>query len=128
MKIAVASNGLEVSPYFECCTNYNFFVIDNGMIMDYRNFPILIQQGLSAIGVLRELDIDIIIVGCMKITNREQIENAGIEVVCGGKGDAKVVVEDYLSEEYIRSNSYCEEYKKVYGEEGTCKESLAGTG
>ncbi|MGI6104583.1 MAG: NifB/NifX family molybdenum-iron cluster-binding protein [Raoultibacter sp.] len=126
MNIAVASNGLEVSPYFECCTNYNYFTIDQGMVKDYRNFPILAQQSLSPINILRELGIDVVIVGCVKNTNRALIEELGIEVVCRKKGEAKEAVEDYLSEEDIFDDSLCDNYKAAYGEEGNCRRSFAG--
>ena len=124
MKIAVASSGLEVSPHLESSTNYNCFTIAQGMIMDYRNLPLLDHQALATIDLLSELKFDTLIVGCVKSTNRAYIDSKGIEVVCSAQGDAKTVVENYLSEEFIEDDSFCAHYKSVYGEEGNCKKSL----
>lgn len=96
------------------------------MVRDYRNFPILAQQNLSVTDILKALEVDVLVVGCLKNTNRTQIEDLGIEIICGGKGEAKAAVEDYLSEEFISNDSYCENYKAAYGEEGRCKKSLFG--
>ena len=30
MRIAVASEGLDVSSHFGCCTNFNFYKVENG--------------------------------------------------------------------------------------------------
>lgn len=101
MRIAVASNGLEVSPYLETCTNYNFFTLANGELIGYRNLPILDQNNHSAIEILEEVGIDTLIVGCLKKGNRKILEQSGITVLCGAKGDAKQTVEDYLADTFI---------------------------
>ncbi len=39
MRIAVASEGLDVSSHFGCCTNFNFYQVENGELVDSRNLP-----------------------------------------------------------------------------------------
>lgn len=109
MRIAVASAGLEVSEYFESCTNYNYFTITNGELTDYRNLPILDRKSTSAIDILTELDVDILIVGCLKKSNRIKFEEYGISVLCGAKGNAKQTVEDYMTETFIACDGSCDE-------------------
>lgn len=109
MRIAVASNGLDVSQYFERCTNYNYFTITNGELTDYRNLPILCQQSSSAIDILAELEVDILIVGCLTKSNRTKFEECGISVLCGAKGNAKQTIEDYMAKAFIACDGSCDE-------------------
>lgn len=113
MRIAVASNGLDVSPYFESCTNYNYFMLENGKMVDYRNLPILPQLSYSPVDVLTELEIDTIIVGCLKKSSRAVLENNGITVFCGAKGNAKQTVENLMDETFISCDASCDEYQRL---------------
>lgn len=109
MKIAVASNGLEVSPYLETCTNYNCFTLTQGEMVGYRNLPILDMSNHSPLDLLTELGIDTLIVGCLKKNNREILEQSGITVLCGAKGDAKQTVEDFMTDTFIACDGSCDE-------------------
>lgn len=109
MRIAVASDGLEVAPYLESCTNYNCFKVSNGRLVDYQNLPILDTQSLSLADLFKELGIDVLIVGCLQKPTRKVLENHGITVLCGAKGEAKHVVENYLTETFISCDGSCDE-------------------
>ena len=39
MRIAVASEGLDVSPYFEHCISFTIYTIDCGIIAECQNMP-----------------------------------------------------------------------------------------
>ena len=39
MRIAVASEGLDVSKHFSSCTNFNFYKVENNELVDSRNLP-----------------------------------------------------------------------------------------
>lgn len=109
MRIVVASNGLDVSPYFESCSNYNYFTLENGELVDYRNLPILNPQDHSVIDILKELDVDTIIVGCLKKSSRDFLESVGITVLCGAKGDAKKTIESFMDDTFIACDGSCDE-------------------
>ena len=110
MKIAVASEGLEVSPYFESCTNYNCFIIENGTITDYRNLPIQSFQNGKAVTVLSDLGIDTIIVGCINDQSLAFLVGQGLTVFAGAMGNAKAAVEAYITNTFIACDESCDEH------------------
>ena len=110
MKIAVASNGLDVSPYYERCTNYNCFSVDNGTITDYRNLPSQLLQNGKAAAVLYELGIDTIIVGCISEPSLASLTDKKLTVFIGAMGDAKEAVKAYITNTFIASDESCDEY------------------
>ena len=107
MKIAVASKGLEVAPHFESCTNYNCYTVRNGKITSYGNMPLLEQQNLSVLGLLRELEIDVLIVGSLRKESLALLEKNGIIVLQEAKGSSKQIVEDYLSDTFFSCDNSC---------------------
>ncbi|MCL2889068.1 MAG: hypothetical protein FWE65_01450 [Eggerthellaceae bacterium] len=109
MKIAVASEGLEVCSYFENCTNYNCFTVENGTITDYRNLPIQSLQDGKAAAVLCELGIDTVIVGCIGENSTAVLAEFGLAVFAGAIGDAKEAVNAYITNTFIASDESCDE-------------------
>ena len=117
MRIAVASNGLEVSPYLESCTNFNYFILTNGELVGYRNLPILAQNKHSTLEILKELGIDTLIVGCLKKSSRQLLEQNDITVLCGAKGDAKQTIEDFMTDTFIACDGSCDEQQSEENED-----------
>lgn len=109
MKIAVASNGLDVSSYFESCTNYNCYTIENGGIISCRNFPVLRSQNSVVAETLYDLGVDIILVGCISEANKRRLESSGWTVLPGVCGNAKQSVEAYLTDTFIACDESCDE-------------------
>ena len=97
MRIAVASEGLDVSSHFSCCTNFNYYKIENGEMVDSRNLP---SQGhlCGSQANFRQIDVKILICGAISKKEIESMENAGIKVVAGASGRAFEVVEKYLKD------------------------------
>jgi predicted Fe-Mo cluster-binding NifX family protein len=110
MKIAVASSGLEVASYYERCTNLNCFIADNELITNYRNLPLLETQRANIPLVLAELEIDLIIVGCVSKPSRAMLEETGVALLEGAQGDAKLSVEAYLTDTFVAFDDSCAEY------------------
>lgn len=96
MRIAVASEGLDVSSYFSCCTNFNYYKIENGEMVDSRNLPSQGHLCGSQANFLRQIDVKILICGSISKKETETMENAGIKVIPGASGRAFQVVADYL--------------------------------
>ena len=65
MRIAVASEGLEVAPRFRQCASYMCYRVDRGIIVECQNLP---NPGLAApklVALLVEMGVDTLIVcGC----------------------------------------------------------------
>lgn len=98
MGIAVASEGLDVSSHFSCCTNFNYYKIENGEMVDSRNLPSQGHLCGSQANFLRQIDVKILICGAISKKDIESMENAGIKVVAGASGRAFEVVEKYLKD------------------------------
>ncbi|HJI80781.1 MAG TPA: hypothetical protein OIM20_03500 [Eggerthellaceae bacterium] len=96
MRIAVASEGLDVSSHFSCCTNFNYYKIENGEMVDSRNLPSQGHLCGSQANFLRQIDVKILICGSISKKETETMENAGIKVIPGASGRAFQVVADYL--------------------------------
>ena len=57
MRIAVASEGLAVSPYFGHCASFTCYRIERGIIVECQNMPNPHQTPARIAAVLRELDV-----------------------------------------------------------------------
>lgn len=106
MRIAVASEGLDVSSHFSCCTNFNYYKIENGEMVDSRNLPSQGHLCGSQANFLRQIDVKILICGAISKKEIESMENAGIKVVAGASGRAFEVVEEYLKDNPVEVAAY----------------------
>ena len=109
MKIAVASEGLDVSSYFECCTNYNCFTVENGSIIDCRNLLNPTPQDRPSAAVLSELGIDTVIVGDIDRGSISLFADHNLAVFSGATGSAKEAVSAYITSTYIACDEFCDE-------------------
>ena len=94
MRIAVASEGLNVSPYFGSFTCYT---IDRGMIVECQNTPnprLPLRQLASMLG---DLDVRVLIAGCVEREAADALGIEGIEVIPNASGTARKAAEAYLA-------------------------------
>lgn len=96
MRIAVASEGLDVCSHFSCCTNFNYYKIENGEMVDSRNLPSQGHLCGSQANFLRQIDVKELICGTISQKDAQSMEHAGIKVVPGASGRAFTVVDNYL--------------------------------
>lgn len=108
MRIAVASEGLDVSPYFEHCTSFTIYTVDCGIITECQNMPNPQLPSGSLASLLLELEVDIIIAGCTKRSSIQALMEADIEVVSGVVGTAREATEAYLAQTLIGSDEWCD--------------------
>lgn len=107
MRIAVASEGLEVSPHFASYSSLMCYTVNRGVIVECQNMP---NPGLpmnKLVPLLSELGISTFIVGAIEYDVANQLCGADIEVVAGARGSARVVVEAYLSRTLIGTDELC---------------------
>lgn len=88
MRIAVASEGLDVSSHFSCCTNFNYYKVQNGTLTDSRNLPSQGHLCGSQANFLRQIDVKVLLCGSISDRDIERMNNAGITVVSGVSGRA----------------------------------------
>lgn len=108
MRIAVASEGLDVSPYFEHCISFTIYTIDCGIIAECQNMPNPRLQYGSLASLLVELEVDVVIAGCMERASAHALTEANIEVVFGVVGTARAATEAYLAKTLISSDEWCD--------------------
>lgn len=96
MRIAVASEGLDVSNHFGCCTNFNYYKVENNALVDSRNLPSQGHLCGSQANFLRQLEVGVLICGTISQKDIESMNAAGIEVVTGASGRAIDAANNYL--------------------------------
>ncbi len=97
MRIAVASEGLNVSPYFGQCSSFTCYTIDRGMIVECQNTPnprLPLRQLASMLG---DLDVRVLIAGCVEREAADALGIEGIEVIPNASGTARKAAEAYLA-------------------------------
>ena len=106
MRIAVASEGLAVSPYFGHCASFTCYKIERGIIVECQNMPNPHQSPARIAAVLRELDVTAVITGIIERDAVEALEAADIEVVANEEGSARDAAEAYLAHTLIGADEW----------------------
>lgn len=96
MKIAVASEGLEVSRHFGRCSNYNCYTVEHGEIVGCQNMDNPAGPCSRVAPLFCELDISVMMAGKISAKAKAEFEQHGIVVVTGIEGNARRAVESYL--------------------------------
>lgn len=109
MKIAVASEGLEVSKHFGKCSNYNCYTIANGQIVACQNMDNPARSCSQVAPLFSELDITVMMAGKISAKTKAEFEKHGIEVITGVEGMARKAVESYLDGRLAVRDRLCEE-------------------
>lgn len=95
MRIAVASNGLDVSSHFGSCTNFNYYKVEGNELVDSRNLPSQGHLCGSQANFLRQIEVKVLICGSISPKDIESMNNAGITVVQGASGNAMQAAASY---------------------------------
>lgn len=98
MRIAVASEGLDASSHFGCCTNFNFYQVENGELVDSRNLPSQGHLCGSQANFLRQIEVKVLLCGTISEKDAESMKAAGITVVQGAHGRAITAADNYLKQ------------------------------
>ncbi|MGB9678516.1 MAG: NifB/NifX family molybdenum-iron cluster-binding protein [Thermoanaerobacteraceae bacterium] len=118
MKIAVASEGKDVSMHFGHCEGFLVFNIEENKIKDTTFLPNPGHRPGYLPEFLKEKGVNCIISGGMGTSAINLFNSYGIDVITGADGDAQHVVEKYLNGTLISSNSPCEKHEH----EGHCED------
>lgn len=96
MRIAVASEGLDVSSHFGCCTNFNYYKVEDNQLVDSRNLPSQGHLCGSQANFLRQIEVKVLICGAISEKDADSMRQAGITVVPGASGRAIAAANAYL--------------------------------
>ena len=94
--VVVASEGLGVSGRCGYCTNYNYYRIENGRIVDSQNLPAKGRVDEKYATIFSQLGVDVVVVGeigdkaCRSFTDRDII------MARGAQGRAIQAAQDFL--------------------------------
>ncbi|MGB9780267.1 NifB/NifX family molybdenum-iron cluster-binding protein [Caldanaerobacter sp.] len=110
MKIAVASEGNQVSMHFGHCEGFWVFEIEDSKI---KNSYFLRNPGHRPGFLpefLKERGVDCVISGGMGMSALELFESYGIDVITGAEGEVLEVIKKYVEGELKKEKGPCEEH------------------
>jgi len=111
MKIAVASEGKQVSPHFGHCEGFTFYEVGEDKIVN-KSFT---QNPGHRPGFLpeflKEAGTDVIISGGMGASAQQLFAESNIKVVVGAEGNCDDVVKQYLNDELKLTGSICSDHQ-----------------
>lgn len=111
MKIAVASEGKNVSEHFGHCEGFTIFVVQDRQI-EAKEFIYNPGHKPGFLPVfLYEQGVNVVISGGMGGGAVDIFNEKGIEVVTGASGDAQTAVEQYLRGDLKSAGAVCHEHR-----------------
>lgn len=118
MRIAVASEGKNVSGHFGHCEGFTIYEVEEGKTTN-KNFTPNPGHKPGYLPVfLKELNVNLIISGGMGEAAQNLFNEKSIEVVVGAQGLSDDVVQKYITGELKSTGSVCKEHEH----EGHCND------
>lgn len=108
MRIAVASEGLNVSPYFNAADSFMCYTVKRGVITECQNMPHPKLPLDKLIELFHDVGIDVLIVGRIEYSIANRLCRDGIEVVAGANGNAADIARAYLSKTLTGVEQVCD--------------------
>lgn len=114
LKIAVASEGNEVTAHFGHCESFILFTVEEGKIVAEESLPNPGHRPGFLPNYLADNGANVIISGGMGGGAIEIFNSRNVEVVTGATGNAKKAAESYLKGELISTGSVCHEHAHAH--------------
>ena len=118
MKIAIASDGKNVSQHFGHCEGFTIYEVAEGKILsnEFTQNPGHKPGYLPVF--LKELNVDVIIAGGMGETAQQLFNERNIEVIVGTQGLCDDTINKYVKGDLKSTGSVCTEHEH----EGHCED------
>lgn len=97
MRIAVASNGLEIAPHFAQCLNFNYYTTRSYEIVDSQNIPAQGSSGEEYARLMDRVGVDTLICDGIDPATQSAFESRSIGVVSGARGNALKAASAYVA-------------------------------
>ena len=117
IKIAVASEGKNVTEHFGHCANFLIYNVENGKIANEESIPSPGHKPGFLPNFLADRGVNVIISGGMGGGAVTIFNERNIEVIVGARGDAEEAVKAYMKGTLKSTGSVCHEHKH-FGECG----------
>ncbi len=111
MKIAVASEGKNITGHFGHCANFLIYDVENEKITNEESIPNPGHRPGFLPNFLADRGVNVIISGGMGGGAVDIFNERNIEVVIGNMGEAKAAVLKYLKGELETTGSICHEHE-----------------
>jgi len=111
MKIAVASEGKNVTEHFGHCKNFMIYQTDNGKIVKEESIANPGHKPGFLPNFLADRGVSVIVSGGMGGGAVDIFNERDVEVVVGASGPARIAVEKYLRGELKTTGSVCHEHQ-----------------
>lgn len=118
MRIAISTEGKNVSGHFGYCDGFTIYDIENKEISG-KEFTLNPGYKPGFLPVfLNDLGVNVIISGGMGVNAKDLFEKNDIKVIVGAEGDCDEVVKMYINGNLKSDESVCEgyEHKRQCGE------------
>ncbi len=96
MRIVVASQGLDVAPWFMHCESFTSYRVEQGIIVDCQNMPNLSLPANQLAHLLKELETTVVLAKQIENSAKKALGEADIEIVEGASGTASGAARSYL--------------------------------
>ncbi len=99
MEIAIACNGLLVSPTVEQATGFTVYRVEKGIIIGCRYLPKSLALGSTqdVASFFASLSFDAIIAGSIDPISAKRFEGLGIEALSNGPGNVQDAIRNFIS-------------------------------
>ncbi len=111
MRIAVASEGKNVTEHFGHCPHFMLFDVENDSIVKTESVANPGHRPGFLPNFLADRGVNVIISGGMGGGAIDIFNQRNVEVVVGASGDAQTAVQGYLSGSLVSTGSVCHEHQ-----------------
>lgn len=110
MKIAIASEGNNVSGHFGFCEEFKMYEIEDGKVLNTKSIPNPGHKPGFLPVFLKEQGANIIVSGGMGGSAQQLFSDNGIEVIVGAQGSCDNIINTYIKGELESTGSICNDH------------------
>jgi len=108
MKIAVATEGTQVSEHFGRCSSYTIVDIEDGQIVSKEKIPNPGHEPGFLPGYLAQRNVNCVIAGGAGPRAKDLFAEQGIEVITGVSGSVDDILNDFIEGTLMTGTNTCD--------------------
>ncbi len=111
IKIAVASDGGNVTGHFGHCEAFRIYTCDQQTVLEEEILPNPGHKPGFLPNLLADHGVGVIICGGMGAGAREGFGTRGVQIITGAAGDARAAAEAFLKGELVSTDTVCHRHQ-----------------